>query len=82
MNFERTVATEISSDFILSKVGLGRGVRLPCTMFVTYRAPHGSPVNGHFTKLKKLSDSLVGGHATMACHLNAAAAPVDTCALH
>ena len=43
-------------------------------MFVTDRAPKGSPVNGHFNKLKKLSDTLVGGHATMACNSNAAAA--------
>ena len=49
---------------------------LPCTLFVTDRAPKGSPVNGHFIKLKKLSYTLVGGHAiyTMACNSNAAAA--------
>ena len=36
----------------------------------------GSPVNGHFNKLQKLSYTLVGGHAiyTMACNSNAAAA--------
>ena len=49
---------------------------LLCTLFVTDRAPKGSPVNGHFKKLKKLSYTLVGGHAryTMACNSNAAAA--------
>ena len=50
---------------------------LPCTLFVTDRAPNGSPVNGHFNKLKKLSHTLVGGHAiynTMARNSNAAAA--------
>ena len=46
-----------------------------CTFLVTDRAPKGSPVNGRFNKLKKLSYTLVGGHAiyTMACNSNAAA---------
>ena len=51
---------------------------LPCTLFVTDRAPKGSTVNGHFNKLKQLSYTLVGGHViyrpTMACNSNAAAA--------
>ena len=49
---------------------------LPCTLFVTDRAPNVSQVNGHFNKLKRLSYTLVGGHAiyTMACNSNAAAA--------
>ena len=78
MNFERTVATEISSDVMLSKVGLG----VPLTL---YRVCHrqsalqkGSLVNGHFNKLKKLSDTLEGGHATMACNSNAAVATIDS----
>ena len=73
MNFERTLTTDISSDFMQSKVGLG--VPLTITLFVTDRAPKGSPVNGHFNKLKRLSYTLDGGHAiyTMACSSNAAA---------
>ena len=43
-------------------------------MFVTDIAPKGPPVNGHFNKLKKLSHTLVGRHATVACNSNAAAA--------
>ena len=74
MNFERTLTTDIFSDFMQSKVGWV--FHLPCTLYVTDRAPNGSPVNGHFNKLKKLSYTLVGGHAiyTMACDSNAAAA--------
>ena len=55
---------------------LDRVFHLPCTLFVTDRVPKGSPVNGHFNKLKQLSYTLVGGHAiyTMACNSNAAAA--------
>ena len=49
---------------------------LPCTLFVTDRAPKGLPVNGHFNKLKsyltrKLEVALYIHHGL---HSNAAAA--------
>ena len=74
MNFERTLTQ------MLCNPKLDGVFHLPCTwactLFVTDIAPKGSPVNGHFNKLKKLSYTLVGGHAiyTMACNSNAAAA--------
>ena len=70
MNFEKTLSQ------ILCNPKLDGAFHLPCTLFVTDRAPKGSPVNGHFNKLKKLSYTLVGGYAiyTMACNSNAAAA--------
>ena len=71
MNFERNLTTDIYSDLCSQK---SDGVfHLPCTLSVT--EPKGSPVNGHFNNLKKLSYTLVGGHAiyNMACNSNAAA---------
>ena len=50
------------------------------TLFVTDKAPNGSLVNGNFNKLKKtLSDTLVGGHTTMACNSNYVATVDSNC---
>ena len=75
MHFESTLTTDISSEFMQSKVGWG----VPLTLYLVCpdRAPKGSPVNGHFNKLKKLSYTPVGRHAIyyiMAWNSNAAAA--------
>ena len=74
MNFESTLTTDISSEFMQSKVGWG--VSLTLYLVCPDRAPKGSPVNGHFNKLKKLSYTPVGRHAiyTMAWNSNAVAA--------
>ena len=69
MNFERTLTTDISSDFMQFQVGWG----VPLTQYLVCHRQ-----TGHFNKLKKLSYTLVGDHTTyiytMACNSNAAAA--------
>ena len=71
MNFERTLTTYISSDFMQSKVGWG----VPLTLYLDChkQSTKGFTSQWSFEQIKKkLSYTLVGGHAiyNMACNWN------------
>ena len=69
MNFERTLTTDISSEFMLSKVGWG----VPPTMYLVChrQSTKGFTSQWSFQQIKKLSYTLFGGHAiyTMAIRM-------------